>query len=149
MTTLRIREGLLPLAAGTVAGLLVLGLGGRLLMAALVLLRGGRPGFTAGGSLRVVLVGTAYGALGGLLLLPLRRVVGGRRLLSGPLLGLVLLVVGWLTSPVGRATASGPGRREVIVVALAVLAFIAYGVTTDVLLGHWLARQSRFARAAA
>jgi hypothetical protein len=149
MTTLRMREAPLPLAAGTVAGLLVLGIGGRLLMAALVLLMGGRPGFTAGGSLRVMLVGTAYGALGGLLLLPLRRIVGERRLLSGPLLGLVLLVVGWLTSPVGRAAASGPGRRVLIVVALAVLAFTGYGVATDVLLGHWLRRQSRLTRAAA
>lgn len=149
MTAPRAKEALLSLLAGTLAGLLVLGIGGRLLMATLVLLMGGRPGFTAGGSLKVVLVGTAYGALGGLLLLPLRRLMGGRRLLSSPLLGLVLLVVGWLTSPVGRAAGSGPGRRVVIVVALAVLAFTAYGVATDALLGRWLARQSRSTGAAA
>jgi hypothetical protein len=149
MTTPRAREAFLTLAAGTIAGLLVLGIGGRLLMAALVLLMGGRPDFTAGGSLKVVLVGTGYGALGGLLLLPLRRVVGERRLLSGPLLGLVLLGVGWLTSPVGRAAGSGPGSRVVIVLALAMLAFIAYGVATDALLGRWLPRQSRFTGAAA
>lgn len=143
MTTLRAREALLTLAAGTIAGALVLGIGGRLLMAALVLLTGGRPGFTAGGSLKITLVGTAYGALGGLLLLPLRHVVGGRRVLSGPLLGLILLGVGWLTSRVGRAAASGSVRRVVLVAALAALAFITYGVATDALLARWLPRQGR------
>lgn len=142
ITMQRCKEAVLALAAGAITGALVLGVGGRLLMAALVLAAGGRPGFSFGGSIEVVMVGTAYGAVGGLLLLPLRQAVGGNRRLAGPLLGLVLFGLGWLTSRVGRAAAAGPGGRLAIVIGLAALAFVAYGLTTNALLARWLRRRS-------
>jgi hypothetical protein len=137
---------LLALAAGALAGALVLGVGGRLLMAALVLLVGGQPSFTAGGSLTVVAVGTGYGAVGGLLVLLLLRRRPGGRLLAGVLLGLLLLGVAWLTSPVGRRAAAG---RLALILALAVPTFVVWGLLATVLLARWHARRGASRSAAA
>jgi hypothetical protein len=50
--------------AGTVSGALVLGVGGRLAMAALPVVRGVSPRFSWLGSLEVVLLGAAHGSAG-------------------------------------------------------------------------------------
>jgi hypothetical protein len=132
------RVALLALAAGALAGALVLGVGGRLLMAGLVLFAKGQPSVTPGGSLQVVSVGTGYGAAGGLLLLLLRWVGAGWRRPAGALLGLLLLAVAWLTSPVGRGAAAG---RRPMVLGLAVPAFVIWGLLAAALLARWQSRR--------
>jgi hypothetical protein len=129
----RFRVALLAVAAGGLAGVLVLGVGGRLLMAVLVLLAGGHPSFSPGGSLKVISVGTGYGAVGGLLLLLVSWRTGRQRL-AGALLGLLLFAVAWLTSPVGRAAAAGRLPR---VLGLAVPAFMIWGLVAAALLARW------------
>jgi hypothetical protein len=141
-----LRVVLLALAAGALAGALVLGVGGRLLMAALVILAGGRPSFTAGGSLTVVAVGTGYGAVGGLLVLLLLRRRTGARPLAGALLGLLLLGVAWVTSPIGRRAAAG---RLPLVLGLAVPAFVVWGLLATALLARWHPRRGASRSAAA
>ena len=90
------------IVAGTVAGAVVLGVGGRLAMAALAIAGGDGPRFSWGGSLEVLLVGTFYGAIGGVLLAASQRIwprVGRWR---GAGLGAALLGIAWATSTVGR-----------------------------------------------
>jgi hypothetical protein len=60
---------------GTLLGLVILGIGGRLLMRVIAHMEGRVPAFTLGGSITVVFAGTVAGALAGLIYHLLRRFV--------------------------------------------------------------------------
>ena len=125
------------LVAGGTAGLIALGVGGRLAMAALMLARGERPDFTLGGTLNVVAVGGGWGLLGGALALGLDRVVQrGPGLLHHSLLALGLLVVSVLTTRAGRSALEDLGRLIWLAAALAVACFLGYGLLLHQLLRH-------------
>jgi hypothetical protein len=85
------------LIAGALLGFVVLGGGGRLVMAAITAKAGGTPRFTPGGTLTVLMLGAASGLAGAVLALISRAVT--TRLLPRQawtqylLLGLVLLLV--------------------------------------------------------
>ena len=66
------------LARGAVVGLVVLGVGGRLLMRVIAHMEGRTPVFTVPGSLTVVFAGTVAGSLAGLIYYVLRRFVKRR-----------------------------------------------------------------------
>jgi len=125
--------------AGAAVGTLILGVGGRLAMAGIMLLRAEQPRFSLGGSLDVVLMGALYGLLGGVLLLPLRRVVPSRKLRRGVTLGLILLLVGWLTSSVGRDMSLALGPMIPSAIGIASVMFVVYGVVLDRLVARVLA----------
>lgn len=63
------------LVRGTLLGLLILGIGGRLLMRVIAHMEGRVPAFTLSGSLTVVFAGTVAGAFAGLIYYLLRRFV--------------------------------------------------------------------------
>jgi hypothetical protein len=63
------------LVRGTFLGLLILGIGGRLLMRVIAHMEGRIPAFTLDGSLTVVFAGTVAGAFSGLIYYLLRRFV--------------------------------------------------------------------------
>lgn len=63
------------LLRGTLLGLLILGIGGRLLMRVIAHMEGRVPAFTLPGSLTVVFAGTVAGLLAGLIYHVLRRFV--------------------------------------------------------------------------
>jgi hypothetical protein len=63
------------LLRGALLGLLILGIGGRLLMRVIAHMEGRVPAFTFEGSTTVVLAGTAAGLLAGLIYYVLRRFV--------------------------------------------------------------------------
>ena len=63
------------LVRGTLLGLLILGIGGRLLMRVIAHMEGRVPAFTLPGSLTVVFAGTVAGAFAGLIYHLLRRFV--------------------------------------------------------------------------
>jgi len=63
------------LIRGTLLGLIILGIGGRLLMRVIAHMEGRVPAFTPGGSITVVFAGTVAGALSGLIYTLLRRFV--------------------------------------------------------------------------
>ncbi|MBX3132307.1 MAG: hypothetical protein KF689_02815 [Gemmatimonadaceae bacterium] len=123
--------------AGAVAGLGVLGVGGRLAMAALPFITGAPTRFSWGGSLEVVLLGTIYGAIGGIALALLRRT----RVMAVPGastgFGLLMFGVAWLTSPVGRATAPTAPVAIPIVLAFSAGVFVAYGMLASSLARQW------------
>ncbi len=63
------------LIRGTLLGLIILGIGGRLLMRVIAHMEGRVPAFTPQGSITVVFAGTVAGALAGLIYHLLRRFV--------------------------------------------------------------------------
>lgn len=63
------------LVRGGVFGAIILGIGGRLLMRVIAHMEGRVPGFTVGGSLTVVFMGTVAGLFAGLIYFLLRRFV--------------------------------------------------------------------------
>ena len=67
-----VRAALLSIVAGAVLGFLILGIGGRLSMHAIVRIGGGAGAFTLGGTATVVGLGTAAGAVAGLVLFLVR-----------------------------------------------------------------------------
>lgn len=69
------RSGVSTVAAGALLGLLVLGVIGRLGMHLVALATTGRGAFTLGGTMDVLLVGTGFGAVGGLLLFAARALL--------------------------------------------------------------------------
>ena len=84
LATPRIRLAVEPLLvgmlAGAVAGLVVLGAGGRLAMRAIAVANGAPPAFTPGGTATVVVLGAASGIGGGLLYAILYRLLPRSRL---------------------------------------------------------------------
>jgi hypothetical protein len=64
------------LIRGTLLGLLILGIGGRVLMRVVAHMEGRAPAFTPEGSIAVVFCGTVAGAFSGLIYYLLRRFVG-------------------------------------------------------------------------
>ena len=63
------------LIRGTLLGLVILGIGGRLLMRVIAHMEGRTPVFTPGGSVTVVFAGTVAGAFSGFIYYLLRRFV--------------------------------------------------------------------------
>lgn len=144
----RWRSAVRTVLAGGVAGFVVLGVGGRAAMAALPLLGGTRPRFSWGGSLEVVLLGSIYGACGGVLLALLRR-TRFVTLAGAPLiLGLFMFVSAWASSGVGRATAVTTPVPESVVWVLAAMSFLGYGVLASALATRWSATDAGDSRAA-
>lgn len=125
--------------AGGVAGFAILGVGGRVAMAALPFLTGARPRFSWGGSLEVVLLGSIYGVFGGVLLALLRR-THFVTLAGAPLLfGLMVFAGAWASSGVGRATAVTAPVPAPVVWLLAATCFLAYGILANALAVRWIA----------
>ncbi len=133
----RWRYEITAVLAGTVAGGAVLGVGGRLAMAALPLLTGARPRFSWGGSFEVLLLGTGYGALGGIVLAALRWVPLPLATMRGVALGLMLLAFAWASSPVGRATAPTAPVPISMILLISALLFLIYGIVTEALVRRW------------
>src|SRR2546422_2696966 len=111
------------LLLGVATGALFLGAGGRLVMRLFALATGRIPSFSARGTLTVVLAGAVAGAVGGLILFALARLLPRRPWLRGLTLGAVCYVV------------AIPGFRppQPLVFALFAAAFLAYGLTLAVL----------------
>lgn len=121
------------LLAGSLSGVLVLGVGGRLVMSVIAWRAGLRVGYTAGGTAEVVLMGAFLGLAGGFLygalLGPSRRAPRG----SGSALALVYFVgLVLVPPPAARSAASGLADHRVIVVLLFGSLFLLYGFVLEV-----------------
>lgn len=68
---------------GIATGALILGIGGRIAMRGIVLMSGGAPGFSWGGTLTVVLLGALSGLAGALVLTGVRALIPRRAWLRG------------------------------------------------------------------
>lgn len=81
------RQALVAFAAGLSAGLVVLGIGGRLAMSLIALALGLKLHWSWGGSAQVILLGAALGPAGGLLLAAVRDRLPGPTLIQGLIFG--------------------------------------------------------------
>lgn len=90
-----VRAALLSIVAGAVLGLLILGVGGRLAMHAIVRLGGGAGAFTLGGTATVIGLGAAAGAVAGFVLFVV-RVLFARWPAVPPLLFWMVILAGTL-----------------------------------------------------
>jgi hypothetical protein len=98
------------LVTGTLLGVLILGVGGRLAMAGIVASHGARPSFSLGGTLTVFGLGAVSGLAGGVLALvsrvAMRFFMPGREWPQYVMLGALLLLVTLRglhgTEPLGR-----------------------------------------------
>lgn len=79
------QDWLVAALLGVVSGALILGIGGRIAMRGIVLMSGGTPGFSLGGTMTVVLLGSLSGLAGALVLMGVRALLPGRAVLRGTL----------------------------------------------------------------
>ncbi len=131
------------LAAGALAGTVILGIGGRLAMR-LIAMVGGFPGSQSwGGSLEVVAFGLILGVVWGFFFGLVHRYAFTGKLLTGLLFGLLLygLVVAIPMDP-KAAIAGFPDHLLTITLIFGVL-FVMYGLTLVSLFHRFLKRFSR------
>lgn len=125
---------LLAVLAGAVAGVLILGLGGRIAMALIAIGSGTDLNLSLRGIFEVLPVGILIGTVGGLLLVPVRIVFPTHRLTRGIIIGALLfsgsLLISW------SAGGLKLDFHSVLPLTLAVVAiiFMLYGVAIDALL---------------
>jgi hypothetical protein len=124
----------LALIAGAAVGALVLGIAGRAAMTGIALLAGSSLNTSMRGLFEVMLFGAVLGAVGGAMLVPVRKVLQASRLARGTVVGVLLFagscVVSFFRGQIGF------GFRAILPVTLAMAAamFIVYGVSLDALL---------------
>lgn len=87
------RDWVRCLLLGVIIGAVVLGMGGRIAMRGIAVLSDAPPGFSAGGSVTVVLLGAVSGLVGALILVALRFFLAGRWLLQTILFYAVLVLI--------------------------------------------------------
>ncbi len=115
-------------AAGLAAGVLVLGVGGRLAMSVVMLMARARPAWSLDGTFAVVAVGALLGAGAGLAYAALRRFLPGNSLARGLLFGVLLYGVLLLFPPASARTAmAGFVSLHLPILALFGLVSLAYG----------------------
>jgi hypothetical protein len=120
------------LAAGAIAGALVLGLIGRMATAAVALVTGHPPNLSLNGLLEVAVAGALLGILGGLLLLAFRR---GRQtgVVRGVLVGVTLFLASVLASWLaGRVEFGVPASG--LMFSVVALVYAGWGLSADALL---------------
>ncbi|MCB1163027.1 MAG: hypothetical protein R3C71_12170 [Candidatus Krumholzibacteriia bacterium] len=121
------------LGAGAIAGATILGLFGRIAMAAVAWAVGAPLNLSAAGLLEVLVLGALLGAAGGSLLrLPLlaRRSTGA----AGVLMGLLLFALALLLSALGGRLRLEATPLQALTVAVVLADFLLYGVAASGLL---------------
>lgn len=110
------------LIRGTLLGLVILGIGSRLLMRVVAIMQGTTPGWTFGGTVTVVFLGTVSGFAAGLIYYLLRRFVGKPWLRTTAFL-VICGLISW------RGVHGVPPYQQAMFMALA----LVYLVIVDVL----------------
>ena len=127
------RKVLLALVSGAVTGVLVLGIAGRVSMAAVALVTGYSLNLSLRGLLEVAVTGTVVGAVGGILLLVPRRMRRTVDLARGMLVGATLFVCSLLVSWVSGRIDFGV-HASLLTLSMVASVFVVYGVGADALL---------------
>jgi hypothetical protein len=127
------RDARLALLAGGVTGVLVLGIAGGAAMAAVAFITGNPLNLSLMGLLEVAVVGMLVGAVGGILLVVVRRIRRAAGLTRGALVGATLFVCTLLVSWVsGRIDFGVP--TSLLTFFVGAIVFVVYGVGADALL---------------
>jgi hypothetical protein len=126
--------------AGAVAGTVVLGVGGRLVMRLIaILFAPGPAGFSWGGTLEVVGAGALFGTAAALLWPPLAHRLPSPAV--GPTLGVATCAGVAVVSATARNAAGGaPLGARLVVIGLFLALCVAYGAAAHALASRWTAR---------
>lgn len=127
------------LLSGLIGGL-VWGIGARIAMRIVVLAAHGRPEFSIGGTLGILMVGAVFGLPLGLIVAGTRRFLPDSRLRSGLMYGLLMLLLpGW---PIHSGFIMGESDLGVRVLAVAMFGALFVGFGMVVALAYtWLDRR--------
>jgi len=125
--------------AGLGSGLLVLGVGGRLLMRALTVALAESPRFSWTGTLTVLATGAAWGVITGPLLIPIRAALSRH----GPVVGAALGATSFVLA--GLVFLAAGGASDVVAPPLFLVLsgisfpalFLLYGLATERLVLRW------------
>ncbi|MGI9551192.1 MAG: hypothetical protein ACR2MT_08340 [Aurantibacter sp.] len=121
----RISTGLI---SGLVAGMLIIGMGGRLAMRIIALLGGQQGGFSWGGTLDVVAFGLITGAISGVIYGMIEKYGFSTKLLNGGLYG-ILLFVALLVLPIeGKGAAKAFPDLQLSIYLIFGVTLIVYGI---------------------
>lgn len=132
-----LRRALAGIAGGVLAGALILGVGGRLVMRGIALMAGGPPSFELAGSLEVVALGALIGAQAGLVYGLAAPRLPGRWWVQGGAYGLLVYgaVLAWPIDGKGAARAF-PALVPAVLLLFGV-AFVLFGLA----LAAWMRRR--------
>jgi len=133
MTWSRIRVGLI---AG-LAGGLVLGLGGRIIMRILAIVAQTGAGFSVGGTIEVLLTGVFIGVPAALVFVFVRKHIPLPGLQRGVLFGVVLfLLLVLVPPPAARSASSGLTEVAPYTLGLFGVLFVVYGIVVEMVVGR-------------
>jgi hypothetical protein len=124
---------LFGLLLGAAAGVVVLGVGGRIAMRAIALANNTPPGFTVGGTATVVFLGVVSGVGGGLLYTLLQLIVPRRRFVRSTLFALALVLL----------TLRGLRPIQPLALEWFMPLALGYGAIVDVVYTAWARRRGR------
>jgi len=139
------RTSVSAVLAGAIAGVVVLGVIGRVVMAGVALVTGSPLNISMRGLLEVLFVGVLVGAIGGFLLLPVRSVVRGGQMARGAVLGALLFLGSFLFSLLWRMCLSSSQTVLPLTLVVVGVLFVIYGIAVEVLMTR-LERDSRTAQ---
>lgn len=128
------------LLIGTAAGIVVLGIGGRIAMRIIALATDQVPEFDLVGSLEVLAAGAWRGALGGLFYLALTRFLPAKGLWKGLALGPLLFLFSAVTLRPGLRGLPVALGVVPLTIALFGSVFIVYGIAVDFAVARWATR---------
>ncbi len=119
---------LLTTFAGLIAGTLVLGLAGRFLMRLIAILNDTAQGFSWGGTIEVILLGSIIGSVAGLFYGFFRSSLKVPVLLKGLIMGILTYVAVLLLPVQGKGAALGFPDLQVFIYLGFALLFIVFGI---------------------
>ena len=122
---------MLTLILGATLGAIVLGIVGRVAMVGVALITENDVNLSLKGVLVVILLGTLLGAVGGLVLLPLRKMLLGGNAFRGILLGFILFGFSLAAAPVSIGMAFDPRSAGGLTLAIVAIVYVIYGITLD------------------
>ena len=134
----RTRDILIGLTTGLITGTVVLGIGGRVIMRLIALIGGLEGGYSWGGTIEVVAVGSIIGIISGAGIGLLRKVGSANGLVMGLVYGaLTYLIV--LVIPIdGKKAALGFPDLRIVVYLLFGGLFLLYGLIFTILYDRFL-----------
>jgi len=143
---MNLKTAFIGLACGLLTGIVILGIGGRLLMRAIALLAHAEPGFSFGGTLEVIAFAALVGLASGPVFAIFETRLPGSEMLKGAVFGvLVFLVVILLPGDAKNAAFAFPELFPATIATFAAL-FIAFGIALSWVCGYALSSPSRVCR---
>ena len=137
-----IKKIALGLLGGLFVGAVVLGVGGRTVMSAILLMEGLTPAWSLDGTVDVIAFGAIVGAVTGVVYVLVRKYLPGSRLVKGLLAGLVLFgVMVLIRPPSARSAMAGfPDLTAPVLLmfgGICLIYGVALGIVVDGLIGRF------------